>query len=747
MLFADVIVDISLEKLDKSYQYSVPKEYEATAVIGAPVLVPFGRGNSIKKGYIVNLTDKCNFAIERIKPLQSVEDKGVVAESRIVKLAYWMKEHYGSTVYDALRTIMPVKHTIKEKVKRTICVNVDADELEKVYKDAVSRGHVAKQRLLAELIRLDELDYEFVINKIHISRTTVNSLAKSGIISVREKTDFRNPVMKGSGNDYNISLNEAQRSIADEIINEYDSSVRRTYYIHGVTGSGKTEVYMELIKHVIDLGKQAIMLIPEISLTYQTVLRFYDRFGDRISVLNSRMSAGERYDQSVRAKNGDIDIIIGPRSALFIPFDRLGLIIIDEEHEGSYKNEGIPKYHTRETAIKLAELTGASVVLGSATPSLEAYSKAVKGEYKLFTLKERARAAVLPRVSVVDMREELKNKNRTMFSMALRQAIHERLTRKEQIILFINRRGYAGFVSCRSCGFVFKCPHCDISLTKHKDNSLVCHYCGYTEQLPELCPECGSKHIAAFGVGTQKVEELVHREFPQARILRMDADTTKSREGHEEILSAFANEDADILVGTQMIVKGHDFKKVTLVGILAADLSLYAGDYRAAERTYQLLTQASGRAGRAELPGEVIIQTYRPDNFSIIAASKADYYEFYESEMAYRNLMRYPPVVNLLVILCASKKEESADYGIACLNSRLAEYIEREHLQGDIRIIGPSPAGIKKALDIYRRVIYVKCSDYDKLILLKNDLEQYTKNINSLPGCNIYYDFNPMNTY
>ncbi len=517
--------------------------------------------------------------------------------------------------------------------------------------------------------------------------------------------------------------------------------------IHGVTGSGKTEVYLDIISAVIRQGKKVIMLIPEIVLTYQTVMRFYKRFGSRISIMNSRLSQGERYDQYLRAKNGDIDVMIGPRSALFTPFKDLGLIIIDEEHEGSYKSENPPKYHARETAVKRGELSGASVILGSATPSLESYAKAIQGIYKLFTLPCRNGEGRMPKIWVEDLREELKNKNISVFSVHLRDLMEDRLRKNEQIMLFINRRGYAGFVSCRSCGHVMKCPHCDVSLTAHNNGTLVCHYCGHEESIPAKCPSCGSKYIAAFGTGTQKVEELVKKEFAGARVLRMDTDTTKTKDGHEKILAAFANQEADILVGTQMIVKGHDFPMVTLVGIMAADLSLYAADYRAAERTYQLLAQAAGRAGRGRLPGEVVIQTYQPEHYSIVAASNDDYVGFYKQEMNYRSLLKYPPAAHILAILIASKEESKAILASRLLNGASKEWANAEQIAEETVIIGPAAAVLSKANDIYRYMIYVKQPDYECLIHLKNYLEGFVNYSEHFNGCNIQFDFNPMSSY
>ncbi|MBP1754139.1 MAG: hypothetical protein H6Q59_537 [Firmicutes bacterium] len=540
-------------------------------------------------------------------------------------------------------------------------------------------------------------------------------------------------------------MNEEQQYIIDDFIRDYVQGIRTDYLLFGVTGSGKTEVYMEMIAYVVSQGKQVIMLIPEIALTYQTVQRFYRRFGDRISIMNSKMSQGERYDQSVRARNGEIDIMIGPRSALFTPFQNLGLIIIDEEHENSYKSETTPKYHAVRVARKRAELTGSSVFLGSATPSTESFLQAKQGKLKLYHLTKRAKEAEPPVVWIVDLREELKNKNKSIFSEKLKELMIDRLNKKEQIMLFLNRRGYAGFVSCRSCGHVMKCPHCDVSLTSHNNGGMVCHYCGYTEKQPGNCPSCGSKYIAAFGTGTQKVEELVKKEFAGARVLRMDTDTTKNKGGHEAILSAFSEHKADILVGTQMIVKGHDFPKVTLVGIIAADLSLYTGDFRAGERTFQLLCQAAGRAGRDVLPGEVVIQTYHPEHYSIQTAAAGDFEAFYEQEILYRTLMQYPPVAHMLLVLVTSKEEEKAGKAATHLSEALKLYMEKEQLQ--LQLIGPAPAALSKANDTYRRVMYIKHDDYEELIRIKNYMEGYFSFSDYFAGCNLQFDFDPMSSY
>ncbi|MDF2609714.1 MAG: hypothetical protein K0R92_1188 [Lachnospiraceae bacterium] len=745
--YADIIIDISHENLDKTYQYAIPKELWDKAVIGALAVVPFGKGNRQIKGYIVDITTAPKLKVEQIKPISEIVNDALIIESQLIHLAYWIKDTFGSTMNDALKTVIPVKKQIKAKEKKTIRLGVTVEEAKDYLVECKRKNNKGRVRLLEELILQEELEFEIVTGKLNIARTTISDLEKLGIITTDVEKLYRNPIRKLELQKKNIELTTQQRLIADDIIKEYQEGIRKTYLIHGVTGSGKTEVYMEIISEVIKEGKEVIMLIPEIALTYQTVMRFYKRFGNRISIMNSRLSQGERYDQYLRAKNKDIDIMIGPRSALFTPFENLGLIIIDEEHEGSYKSESPPKYHGREVAIKRASLSGASVVLGSATPSLESYKKAMEGEYRLYSLSSRIGKAELPKIWIEDLREELKNKNKTIFSVKLRELIEDRLSKNQQIMLFINKRGYAGFVSCRSCGHVMKCPHCDISLTYHKSGNLICHYCGHEELMPGKCPACGSKYIAAFGTGTQKVEEMVKKEFPQARVLRMDMDTTKNKDGHEKILAAFSNHEADILVGTQMIVKGHDFPMVTLVGILAADLSLYAGDYRASERTFQLLVQASGRAGRSSLPGEVVIQTYQPEHYSITTASVGDYESFYEKEYAYRDLLMYPPAAHILAILVASKDENKAEEMARQIGEAAKQWVILHLESKSTFIIGPAAAQLARVNDIYRYVIYIKRKEYNGLVQMKNYLEEVMNGMELTKDCMTQFDFNPMNSY
>ncbi len=727
MKYANIIVNISHESLDKYFQYVIPERLRDELSVGDYVSIPFGRGNRLIEGYVMEITDKAEFDPARLKEIAEIKTDSRLVEHKLIRLAYWMKQRYGSTMITALKTVLPIKKIIKEKENRSIILCME-DEAAYERLELYARKHqTARERLMRELINEKQLDYRLVTTKLNISAATINAMEKQEVLRVEKTRVYRNTTgeaEKSSGRN-RIRLNGEQEKIASEIINEYSRGIRNTYLIHGITGSGKTEVYMEIIDAVVRQGRQVIVLIPEISLTYQTVMRFYKRFGDSVSTLHSRLSDGEKYDQFERAKKGEISVMIGPRSALFTPFEDLGLIVIDEEHESSYKSDSMPKYHARETAIELAKLHGASVVLGSATPSMEAYYRAKKGDYKLYTLDRRAISdASLPTVHIADLREELKNGNRTMFSAGLKTMMDERLEKGEQIMLFLNRRGYAGFYSCRSCGFVLKCPHCDVSLSSHEGGRLKCHYCGYEREEVKICPECGSSYIGGMRAGTQQIEESVKKLFPHASVLRMDADTTSAKGNYDKILSAFANREADILIGTQMIVKGHDFPYVTLMGILIADMSLNVGDYRASERTFQLLTQAAGRAGRAELKGDVVIQTYKPEHYAIQAASRQDYTGFYDEEILYRELMEYPPVGHMLAVMIESRDEEAADDYAKALAEVLKSDIINGLYPGKVRMIGPADATVKKINDIYRKLIYLKSTDQELLEALKDRAEE-----------------------
>ena len=737
--FAQIIIDISHEKVDRTFDYRIPPQLEDRISVGVLVKIPFGKGNSLRKGYVVGITDHADYDADKIKEIAGIVEGSVSAESQLIMLAWWLKEQYGSTMNQALKTVLPVKQKVKPKEKKILRLLIPEEQLEALTAEAEKKSYKARVRLFKALKENPLIPYEVASGQMNLSAATLKPVIEKGYVALESEEIFRNPVKDSGSRVKAVDLNGEQQAVVNAFCEDYEVGKRETYLIHGITGSGKTEVYMEMISKVISEGMQVIVLIPEIALTYQTVMRFYGRFGNRVSIINSRLSAGERYDQFERARGGDIDIMIGPRSALFTPFSRLGLIIIDEEHEGAYKSEVVPRYHAREVAVKRAQMQNASVVLGSATPSLEAYTKALRGEYRLFSLHTRAKAdSRLADVAVVDLREELKAGNKSIFSRRLQQMIGDRLEKKEQIMMFINRRGYANFVSCRSCGEAIKCPHCDVTLTLHKDNRLVCHYCGYSIPMPDKCPSCGSPYIANFGVGTQKIEMMTKKMFPQARVLRMDLDTTSKKGGHEEILSAFAEGDADILIGTQMIVKGHDFPDVTLVGVLAADLSLYTPDYRAAERTFQLLTQAAGRAGRDARHGDVIIQTYNPEHYSIVTAAEQDYETFYHQEMAYRRLMKYPPVNVLFTVQMASKSEaalvEAAD--------RLAAHITPQADEEKVQMIGPVDASVYKINDIYRKILYLKQENYDILIKIRDHIDCFQQEKSEIfKGVVVQYDF------
>lgn len=738
--YADVIIDISHEKVDRPFQYRIPPKLLSAVDVGVCVTVPFGNGNKPRKGYVTRLSQQADYDVSKLKDIWKVEQGEVSVEDRMIRLAVWLRRTYGGTMIQALKTVLPAKQTVKALEKRTILLRWSREETQELLAVATRKKQVAKARLLTELLEYGQLPHSLVTTKLNVSSATIKSLENQGVITLEIENTYRQPVHLDAQNGEKRLLSPAQSHIVEQIIGQYDQGINTTSVIHGITGSGKTEVYMELIAQIIARGKQAIVLIPEIALTYQTVVRFYKRFGNRVSVMNSTLSPGEKYDQCQRAKEGDIDVIIGPRSALFTPFPNIGLIVIDEEHEATYKSESSPKYHARETAMEIARMHGASVVLGSATPSLEAYYQASQGNFNLYKLTERPTGGILPKIYVEDLRQELRAGNRSIFSLHLQQLMEERLASGQQIMLFLNRRGYAGFISCRECGEVVKCPHCDVSLSEHKGGRLVCHYCGYETAPVKLCPKCGSKYVSGFRAGTQQIEEKLKEMYPQARVLRMDADTTKKKDSYEEILSAFANGEADILVGTQMIVKGHDFPNVTLVGILAADMSLSVGDYRAGERTFQLLTQAAGRAGRGQKPGEVVIQTYQPEHYSVVHAASQDYEAFYEEEILYRELSSYPPAGHMMAVQILAQYEESG--------KMLAEDLKAMALKmgKKVQIIGPAPAFVGKIKDVYRFVFYVKSNNYDTLVEIKDTLDMEIQKL-QLRKESVQFDFDPMNAF
>ncbi len=737
MIYADIIIDISSDKLDRSFQYRVPDRLEKEIKMGMVVSIPFGNSNQLRKGYVTGLSGEPKVEPSRLKEIAGCCSAEETTESRLITLAAWMKKNYGSTMIQALKTVLPIKEKIKAKEKRYLCLSISEEKAEETLAQLENTRFKARARLLRELLKEKRLDYTLASKELGATASVVKKMEEQGILHIEYDEVQRGLLNTGAIREEALPLTEEQENAVRNILKEWKNPNPRPVLLEGVTGSGKTQVYMKLIEETLNRGEQAIVLIPEIALTYQTVRRFYTRFGEKVSVINSRQSQGERYDQFKRARRGEVQVMVGPRSALFTPFSRLGLIVIDEEHEPSYKSENSPRYHARETAVKRAELEHARVVLGSATPSLEAYSRAVSGQYGLVKLTARYGERPMPRVSIVDLREELKAGNRSILSRELRDGIEKRLERREQVMLFLNRRGYAGFVSCRSCGHVMKCPHCDVSLSEHNNGRLICHYCGYETRKPQVCPECGSPYIGGFKAGTQQIEKVVKDTFKGIRTLRMDFDTTRTKGSYEKILASFAAHEADVLIGTQMIVKGHDFPDVTLVGVVAADLSLNAEDYRCGERTFQLLCQAVGRCGRGKKSGEAVIQTYHPDHYSIQAAAMQNYEAFYEEEISYRELMDYPPVAHMMAVLGSCPEEELLIQAMHYLQL----YIHRIYKKKDLHVIGPAYAAVGKVKDIYRQVIYLKHENYETLVQIKDQLEKYIEINSGFRKIYIQFDF------
>ena len=736
MKYAKIIVDISLDKIDRPFDYIIPDGMDVKA--GTPVIIPFGKGNREIKGFVIDVSEKSDYDNSKLKSIKAVADTDVEAEQELIGLAWWIKEHYASTMNQALKTVLPVKQKVKQNTNQTVILNID--NVEEKIEQYKKKNAKARVRLLEELKNTKELSKDIVKNKLNISPSTLKTMEELGDIKIESEVKYRTPYDKNQS-EYNITLNDEQKKVSEDIKKtmtfEKDGRVN-VHLIHGITGSGKTEVYMDLINHCLEQGKQAIVLIPEIALTFQTMKRFSQKFKDKVSFIHSRLSKGERFDQFERAKNKDVSVMIGPRSALFTPFPDLGLIVIDEEHETSYKSESVPKYHAIEVAQKRALDNGATVVLGSATPSMESYYRAKEGYYKLHKLTKREKGDV-PKAQIIDMREEHEKGNKSIISDKLRELITNRLENGEQTMLFLNRRGISRVVSCKNCGEAIKCDHCDVTLTLHRGNTMKCHYCGREKPLPKVCPKCGSKYLSRMGTGTQAIEDEIKEVFPSAKVLRMDADTTSTKGGHAEILSAFESGDADILVGTQMIVKGHDFPNVTLVGVLAADMSLYVPDYTATERTFQLICQAAGRAGRGERKGEVVVQTYSPDNYGIETAVEQDYEKFFENELPYRKLSQYPPVVNMVSVFIQDKNKRKLDAATEQIANLIKQVKEKKY--NELFIIGPSVPQASYINDVYRNVIYIKGTSITNLINLKNYLEGVIQQSDKLKYINVQFDF------
>lgn len=710
MKYAKIIIDINTKNLDKIFHYKIDSKIKEKLKIGMRVFIPFGKNNKIIEGYVVGFSNNSDIDDKFIKSVKEIIDTYPIFDEKMLCLAEFMAEKYYSTLTDCIKCIIP--KIVRDKTQKYLYINTENPKINELIDKIIKKNNIQSKVISLIKSSNNALTVNDVKMLLNISISPINTLEKNGIIKIKhieikQNVFDINLVKKTTA----LTPTKEQKQAIDFLKKEIYNKNKKPIVLHGVTGSGKTEVYLQLIDQIIKDGKQAIILVPEISLTPQTIERFISRFGKLVSVTHSRLSASERFDQWKKAKDGDISIMVGARSAIFTPFKNLGVIIIDEEHESTYKSESSPKYDTKEVAKKLSELTNCLVVLASATPSINTFFKASNNDYKIITLKNRVNNS-FPTVKIIDMRKELANGNKSIFSNQLFNKIQQNLKNKMQIILFLNRRGHSTFVSCRKCGHVMQCKYCNVNYTYHSNNqNLICHYCNYSIKNPSTCPNCSSSFIKYFGVGTQKIEEETKKFFPNSKIVRMDLDTTSKKNSHQQILEKFKNGDADILIGTQMIAKGLDFPKVSLVGVIAADLTLNSGDYKSAENNFQLLTQVSGRAGRCNYKGEVLIQTYQPDHYSIKFAKENDYNGFYEKEIKERKQLFYPPFCNIFFIMLTGKE---LDIVIDCIYelSRIFTYYNQKT---NFKILGPAPANIIKIKNQFRYKIIIKGNDETRL--------------------------------
>lgn len=821
---AVVVINGATREFDREYHYLVPEELRDSLEAGMRVIVPFGKGNRPKEGYVIGFADDSEF--EGLKEIKKVVDNKPVLLPSQIDLAAWMKRRYFCTYSQAIRCMLPPGIDVRNLQVVELAGGIsdgDADPADDAY-DRLSPG----KRRIIDLLRSNDgsVEYEELKNlygrKSNFGRS-IRELEEQGLVRITEKytTGVRAKTVRAAclamppeevASDIEAGAikriqqirvlemlleNECiavqdltrfsgvsasvldtlskygyidfvdlevrrdplkhrevepteplkptpeQKHVLDNIKALIDGGGFREVLLHGVTGSGKTEVYLQLIQHVLDKGREAIVLVPEISLTPQMVDRFRGRFGGRVAVMHSRLSPGERYDQWRLIRDGSVKVVVGARSAIFVPFDRLGLVIIDEEHEPTYKSEITPKYSAAQVAARRCMYSGALLLYGSATPSVGTYCRAREGKIGLAVMKERANRMVLPEVTVVDMRKELEIGNRSIFSTLLSAEIGKNIACGRQTMLFLNKRGYASFVLCRNCGISLRCRYCSITMTYHAaGDRLICHYCGYTVRMPQTCPNCGSSHIRQFGTGTQKVEEELRRHFPGASVIRMDMDTTTGKHSHEEILDRFRNENINILIGTQMIAKGHDFPNVTLVGILAADIMLGIDDFRAQERTFQLLTQVAGRAGRGDEPGRVIIQTYNTEDYSITAASRHDYEAFFRQELQIRRRLRYPPFTHIAMVVVSSVNDRLALAKARDIYNFIAARLDRD--AGDEMLPGPVRAPLARLRNRYRWRVLAKCGSISRLCPILSGLaDHFAKNRDS-GGVDISIDIDPV---
>lgn len=721
-MVANVLVELSNRNIDKTFTYNIPNELENLIKVGIRVLVPFGK--QTLEGFVLSISENTNSEIELKDIIKPIDDE-VILNEELLELGKFIKRKTLSTLISAYQVMLPkaLKADKKTKINKSYESNIIIKD-EKLLKDYKLTD---KQKIIIDEIRNGKNDKKHLKDLATSSLTTLLNkgileevLSEKYRLSIENKKEYKK-----------VELNDEQKNAVNTVLSDLDKS--NTYLLYGVTGSGKTEVYMEIIDAMLLQGKTAIVLVPEISLTPQMVERFSSRFKENIAILHSRLNDGEKYDEYRKIARGEVKIVIGARSAIFAPLKNIGVIIVDEEHTTSYKQESTPKYNAIDIAVERAKYHNAQVVLGSATPTLESFAKVIKGIYKLIELKKRANNKALPTVTLVDMNKE-KNRN-NHFSKTLIQEIQNTLDRKEQVILLLNRRGYSSFVTCSNCGYVSKCPNCDITLTYHKTSDMErCHYCGYATRRKEICPECHEKAIEQLGYGTEKIEEELKSLF-NARVIRMDLDTTGTKGAHEKIISAFRNQEYDILLGTQMIAKGLDFANVTLVGVINADTSLMIPNFRSSEYTFDLLSQVSGRSGRGEKKGTVIIQTFNQDHYAIKLAKTHDYMAFFKEEMKIRKTLQYPPYCFLVSIKVISK-----DYNLAQAESNLIAKRLRDNLLNST-VLGPSIGSTFKINNTYRFGIIIKYKKEDNLYPFLEKLLDYYK-INDKIRLDI--DFNPI---
>ncbi|WP_239254387.1 primosomal protein N' [Listeria ilorinensis] len=792
---AEVIVDVPAMQVDRPFDYLIPEELTDVVAAGMRVIVPFGPRTV--QGFVIQT--KTVPENKKLKAIREVMDLLPVLNTELLELGDWLAKETLSFKVSAYQAMLPallrakyekyfvrvdeedealealfegyetldwkkaeangllkvlqkylksgqveavyqVKNKITKKKVRFVQLKKDPIQLEEILLD-LPKSAKAQQKVLHYFQQSGEtqIAQKALQAAAKVTAEPIKKLALTGVLKIVDQEIARDPY-EGRTFEKTIAmpLLDGQKQACDQIIAAAEQNRAETFLLHGVTGSGKTEIYLQTIEHVLAKGQEAIVLVPEISLTPQMVTRFKSRFGDEVAVLHSALSSGEKYDEWRRIEKKEAHVVVGARSAVFAPFENLGMIIIDEEHEATYKQEDNPRYHARDVAIWRAARASIPVVLGSATPSMESFARAQKNVYTLLSLPDRVNQQELPEVHVVDMRDELRQQNRTEFSRILLEKMKDRLARGEQTVLLLNKRGYASFVMCRDCGYVVECPNCDISLTYHQAaHKMKCHYCGHEEAVPSHCPACESEHIRYFGTGTQKVEESLTKLLPEARIIRMDVDTTRTKGAHEKLLQRFANHEADILLGTQMIAKGLDFPDITLVGVLNADTMLFLPDFRSAERTFQLLTQVSGRAGRHELTGEVIVQSYTPEHYSIQYAKKHDYLGFYEHEMQMRYRYQYPPFYYLTLIGVSHEDEMTVIRTIR----QITDYL-RSKLHPNALILGPVPSTISRIKNKYRYQCMIKYKVEPELQAeLKSILEHYQKD--QQKGLTISIDVQP----